>query len=216
MADKIQVYINREVTSRLEYGVNVVLGNILGLSYIITDKPDPDKPLINYSDDRSIGGIFIEPEELLFEKGIRKQDIWVAHIDNIPLFFQQPPEAGFFIDIFAFAFYLCSRYEEYLPIRRDEHGRFPAESSLGYKHNFLYLPVVDIWAIKLGHTLEMLYPKVRIPKRKYDALLTVDVDQPFAYRGKGLIRNLGGIIADIIRGRNYKLRFSCMTGRKPI
>ncbi|HUS86812.1 MAG TPA: polysaccharide deacetylase family protein [Bacteroidales bacterium] len=215
MDNIIQVY-TTSVTTRLQYALEIVFTTILGLKYeILTDRPDPERPLINYSNDRSVGGIFIQPEPLLFETGIRKQDIWIAHMDNIPLFFQQPPEAGFFIDIFAFAFYNCSRYEEYLPFRRDEHGRFAAESSMAYKHNFLYLPLVDIWAIKLGHTLEMLYPSVRMAERKYDVLLTVDVDQPFAYRGKGFIRNMAGIFVDIFKGRNFALRFNCMTGKKP-
>ncbi|MBS0010681.1 MAG: hypothetical protein KFF49_04685, partial [Bacteroidales bacterium] len=90
----VQVY-TRKRSPRLDYALDLVLGNILGLTYIFSDSPDENEPLINYSSDRSIGGIFIQPEGLLFEEGIRAQDIWVAHLDTIPLFFQQPPEAGF-------------------------------------------------------------------------------------------------------------------------
>ncbi|HCC72030.1 MAG TPA: hypothetical protein DEQ09_12905, partial [Bacteroidales bacterium] len=64
----VQVYAKKR-TTRLEYAVDLVLGNILGLSYIITNLPDDSIPLINYSDDRSIGGVFIQPEGILFEKG---------------------------------------------------------------------------------------------------------------------------------------------------
>ncbi|MDZ7737473.1 MAG: polysaccharide deacetylase family protein [Bacteroidales bacterium] len=209
----IQVYTPFETTSRLSYAVDLVLGNILGLSYIITSSPDDNIPLINYSDNRRIGGIFIQPEKLLFEEGIRKQDIWVAHLDGVPLFYQQPPEAGFVIDIFAFAFYMASRYEEYLTDIRDEHGRFAAESSLAYKHDFLDIPLVDIWSWRLGTTLKLLYPDLSIPEKKYSALMTVDLDQPYAFKGKGFLRNAGGLIKDMISGRKPGRRLSCLTGQ---
>lgn len=210
----IQVYTPFKPTSRLSYAVDLVLGNILGLSYIITSAPVENIPLINYSDDRMIGGLFIQPEKLLFEEGIRKQDIWIAHLDDVPLFYQQPPEAGFVLDIFAFAFYNASRYEEYLTDIRDEHGRFAAESSLAYKHDFLDIPLVDIWVLRLGTTLKLLYPDLSIPDKKYSALLTVDLDQPYAFRGKGFLRNAGGLIKDIISGRSPARRFLCLTGRE--
>jgi len=210
----IQVYSENLDAPRLNYAVDLVLGTILGLEYIITDKPEREGPLINYSNDRSVGGIFIQPEDLLFEKGIRKQDIWIAHMGDLPLFFQQPPEAGFPLDIFAFSFYMVSRYEEYLPFPSDEHGRFAAESSLAYKHSFLDIPIVDIWAGRLGQTLSLLYPSVRLPEKKFSSLLTIDVDQPFAYRSKGILRNLGGLFVDIIKKRDASLRLRCMTRRE--
>lgn len=214
MNNMVQVYSESKHSPRLAYAVDLVLGTILRLKYVITDNPDHDKPLINYSNDRSVGGIFIEPENLLFEKGIRKQDIWIAHMENLPLFFQQPPEAGFPLDIFAFSFYMVTRYEEYLPFQADEHGRFAAESSLAYKHSFLDLPLVDIWAIRLGQTLSILYPSLIIPVREYSSLLSIDVDQPFAYRSKGLLRNLGGLVIDILKKRSPYLRVKCISGRQ--
>ncbi len=214
MKHDVQVYVSNNITPRLTYAIDLVLGNLLGLSYNITDSPEEGIPLINYSVNRETGGIFIQPEPLLFEQGIRKQDIWVALYEDIPLFFQQPPEAGFFLDIFAFAFYMATRYEEYLTAVRDEHGRFTAESSQAYKHDFLKMPVVDIWAKRLGRVLELMYPGLKIPPKEYKHILTVDLDQPFAYRGKGFLRNTAGLLADIIHGRKPARRFGCMTGQE--
>ncbi|MCF8223362.1 MAG: polysaccharide deacetylase family protein [Bacteroidales bacterium] len=210
----VQVYTGKKVTSRLEYAFDLILGNVLGLSYIITDEPDHDLPLINYSDNRAAGGLFIKPEKLLFEENIRRQDIWVAHINGIPLFYQQPPEAGFYLDVFAFGFFLVTRYEEYLIEARDEHGRFAAESSLAFKQDFLNMPVVDIWAHRLGDTLKMLYPSIDIPEKNYRHILTIDIDQPFAYRGKGILRNAGGLLMDFFRPGKPADRLACMLGRK--
>lgn len=212
MKPDVQVYTSKR-SSRLEYAVDLVLGNILGLEYIVTTSPLDGVPLINYSHDRSVGGIFIQPEGLLFEEGIRTQEIWVAHLNGIPLFFQQPPEAGFHLDIFSFAFYLVSRYEEYLPQAHDKYGRFAVESSLAYKNDFLDMPVVDIWARRLGTTLTLLYPGINLGEKKYSCLLTMDIEEAFAFRGKGLVHNLAGLTGDMMRGINPGRRIACMTGR---
>ena len=212
MVSLIQVYCHTS-TPRLKYALNLVFRNILGVDYQITQKPDPTLPLINYSDDKSVGGVFIQPEPLLFETGVSKQDIWIAHIDKLPLFYQQPPEAVFPLDIFAFAFFLTSRYEEYLSSYTDEHGRFASELSIAYRHNFLDIPVVDIWTLRLAKTLRILYPGLKLKMRKFTSMLTVDIDQPFAYRSKGLLRNAGGFFVDIVKKRSPWLRMKCITRR---
>ena len=213
MTSQIQIY-TESTTPRLIYSLELVFKTILNISYKITSEPDTNKPLINYSSNRSVGGIFIKPEGLLFESGIRKQDIWIAHLDGLPLFFQQPPEAGFYIDIFSFAFYMVSRYEEYLPFTRDEHGRFAAESSLAYKHSFIYKPVVDIWVQRFGKTISILYPEIEFKKPAFRSLLTVDIDQPFAYRVKGVFGNLAGLFSDMFQGRKVSERLACLTGKQ--
>lgn len=213
MAAKIQIY-TESTTPRLIYSLDLIFKTILNISYTITSDPDREKPLINYSDNRSVGGIFIKPEGLLFESGIRKQDIWIAHLDGLPLFFQQPPEAGFFIDIFSFAFYMVTRYEEYLPFTRDEHGRFAAESSLAYKHSFINKPVVDIWVQRFAKTISILYPEIRYKKPDFESMLTLDIDQPYAYRAKGFFRNFSGFLRDIFQGRKVSERLACIAGKQ--
>ena len=34
-------------------------------------------------------------------------------------------------------------------------------------------------------------------RNEYNALLTIDIDQPFAYLGKSLLRSIGGLFHDI-------------------
>ena len=41
------------------------------------------------------------------------------------------------IDIFGSAFFMLTRMEEYIITDRDEHDRFPVESSIAYKVGFL-------------------------------------------------------------------------------
>lgn len=57
------------------------------------------------------------------------------------------------IDIWASAFFLLTRWEEYVNPTRDEHGRFPASESIALKYNFLHLPIVNFYAYMLTEML---------------------------------------------------------------
>lgn len=65
------------------------------------------------------------------------------------------------LDIWASAFFLLTRWEEYVNPTRDEHGRFPASASTALKHNFLHLPVVNLYAELLNKMLRNIgyYPE---------------------------------------------------------
>ncbi len=69
---------------------------------------------INYSAERISGEeFFIQPHPLIFETGIREQSITCFDFKGRPAFFKT--DGDFPFDIFSAAFYLVSRYEEYLP-----------------------------------------------------------------------------------------------------
>ena len=95
-------------------------------------------------------------------------------------------------DIFAASFYLASRYEEYLPHKKDHYNRFDADQSLAFNEGFLHQPVINIWVNKLVEALKELYPDFEIPKRKYKFITTIDVDNAYAYKEKGFVRTLMG------------------------
>lgn len=65
------------------------------------------------------------------------------------------------IDIWASAFFMLTRWEEYVNPTRDEHGRFPASESIALKYNFLHLPVVNLYAELLNKMLRNIdyYPE---------------------------------------------------------
>jgi hypothetical protein len=97
-------------------------------------------------------------------------------------------------DLFSASFYMLSRYEEYLPFSPDAHGRFPGAGSAAFRGGFLRIPVVEIWSRYLAIELVKRYPVLTIRHNEYHALVTVDVDQPFAYRSRGFLRSMGGIV----------------------
>lgn len=201
---------------RLNYTAGLILGDILGLDWeIITDLNDRgDYPLINYSSILVPGSFKIQPFPLLFEYGIRPVEISVSDWNGLPVIFHSTSDSDIPFDIFASSFYLVSRYEEYLEYQPDKHGRFAASSSIAYRNGFLTIPVVDLWAKAFADLLSAKYPWLVFRKREYKALLTIDSDQPFAYKGKGLLRTMGGLVHDIaVWPRNSFERLRVLSGK---
>jgi hypothetical protein len=200
----VKIYANRDVP-RLRYIAGIILNDILGLSWdIVTDRRKLGKhPIINYSLEDIPGALKVSPSALLFENGIRSQEIEMGEWNGVPVFFREPVSADLPFDIFAASFYLVSRYEEYLEFQPDEHGRFTASSSLAFRNNFLAIPVVDIWAREFAKALLKRYPTLAFRRNEFKALLTIDSDQPFAYLGKSLLRSFGGMIRDLTAGDGH-------------
>jgi hypothetical protein len=51
-----------------------------------------------------------------------------------------------------------SRYEEYLPHKKDIYGRYAHENSLAFKENFLHLPLINIWMEDFKNCLQLNFP----------------------------------------------------------
>jgi len=196
-------------TPRLRYIAGIILGEILGLSWeVITDKRKLGKhPVINYSDDKIQGSLKITPDNILFETGVSQKDITVSEWKGLPVFFQTNSDSDLPFDIFAASFFLITRYEEYLDYNPDIHGRYPASSSLAFRHGFLQIPVIDNWAREMSKVFLKKYQTLVFRRNEYNALLTIDTDQPFAFLGKGLFRSLGGLINDIKGAGNASVRY---------
>ncbi len=146
---------------------------------------------------------FIRNHTLLFEQGINDMTIQVKKWDDIAGFFALGEQSSIPFDIFAASFYLITRYEEYQPHVTDTNGRFGATQSLAFENGFLEKPVIDIWAYKLLEKLKEKYPDYAFPTRKYSQISTIAVTEAYAYKNKGLIRNIGGFFNDLFR---FKLR----------
>jgi len=191
---KLWIY-SPDVTPRLEYTAGVIFNTILGINYEITTdrRKTGNSPTIIYSGEKIKDQFIIRPSGLLSASGIVQTDPRLTELEGMPVLF--PVEDGNVpFDLFAAAFYMLSRYEEYLPFSPDAHGRFPGEGSLAFRGGFLRLPVVEIWSRYLAVELVKRFPVLTIRHNEYHALVTVDVDQPFAYRSRGFLRSMGGIV----------------------
>ncbi|MCX8081708.1 MAG: hypothetical protein N3F09_10785 [Bacteroidia bacterium] len=105
-------------------------------------------------------------------------------------------------DFFSFIFYHISRYEEWACTERDGHGRFEARHSLLQKKGLLEYPIVNIAINKFREILKesglnihkMLHPK-------FSKFLTLDIDNGYAYLGKGWLRTIGATGKDLLQGK---------------
>ncbi|MFM7671299.1 MAG: polysaccharide deacetylase family protein [Bacteroidota bacterium] len=155
---------------------------------------------INYSDHRmSDETCWIEPAALLFEQDVRIQSITVSTNDSFPIFFCGRGNMGF--DVFAAAFYLISRYEEYHSTSPDIFGRFDHRQSMAHQYEFLHRPIVDEWMTLFCSCLRTTFPSIHFRNNTYQRLTTYDIDESYAYRYKSIWLQLGGFARDLFMGR---------------
>ena len=117
--------------------------------------------------------------------------------------------------MFSAAFYLVSRYEEYLPHKKDSFGRFEAAESFAFKHNFLQKPVVNHYAHILKNCLLKLYPGYSFSTPPFSFVPTYDIDVAYAYKGRGLFRTLLGSLRSLAQFdfKSLAERYRVLTGR---
>jgi len=188
----------RSSTPRLRFIFDFIFRDILGIPYELTHDPaqfqSAEGPKLHYGESAFGSEPFIYASRLLYEKGISDQEISVFDWDGCKAFFATHPKYLFPFDPFAASFYLVSRYEEYLPHKRDLYNRFEAGQSLASEKGFLEKPVVDIWALKLRDVLLKIYPSLQYTERQYKYISTIDIDNAYAYRQKGLFRTTGAYL----------------------
>ena len=212
---KLRIYAP-DITPRLEYTVGVIFDIILGISCELTTdrRKIGTSPAIIYSDEKVEDQFVIRPCGLLSATGINGPLPEVSFFDGMPVFFSAS-DGSIPFDLFAAAFYMLSRYEEYLPYSPDAHGRFQGSGSLAHRGGFLRIPVVDLWSRYLAGELVKRYPVLTIRHNEYESLVTIDVDQPFAYRSRGLLRSVGGLMKGLAgTGARPAERIRTMTGER--
>ncbi|TYA77973.1 DUF7033 domain-containing protein, partial [Seonamhaeicola marinus] len=89
-----------------------------------------DSLKMSYTKQQLGNEFFIKSHEIMFEQGLSDISINVHEWENTKCFFYTGEKSAIPFDIFSAAFYLLSRYEEYLPHVKDEYGRFTATQSL--------------------------------------------------------------------------------------
>jgi hypothetical protein len=102
-------------------------------------------------------------------------------------------------DVFAAVFWMLSRYEEYIALKHDRHGRFISVSSVLGWDNDTRMPWADIWRKEFVDRLIDVYPNLTLQPLEFSLRMTVDVDSAFAYRHKGFVRTAGAMGKDILR-----------------
>lgn len=217
--ERVDIKLYTAVSSpRLEYVAGVVLRDLLGLSFqVVTDRRKiGNSPFLNYSAERLPEAFNVKPEGILSETGIRADDPPAASDGGLMLLFPSDSPSDLPFDIFAASFWMLTRYEEYRKFGPDRHGRFMAEDSLAFRLGFLRIPVVELWARRLALALLKKIPFLAFRRNRFRSVVTFDIDQAYAYRGKGVLRGAAGFMSDLVKGAGMeRLRSLSGTDRDP-
>ena len=193
-----------KITKRVSYIFKLIFGQLLGTEYELTSNAEKflawKGPKFTYASSSFGRELFFQSSELLFKTGLEGQDLNIFTFEKNKAFFPvYAKNSALPFDVFAASFFLVTRYEEYLPYMRDKFGRFDAPESISSQHQFLRKPVVNIWAYKLRDILREQFPELQFRTRNFRFVSTIDIDSAYAYKYKGTVRTVGGIMASFFR-----------------
>lgn len=206
---------------RLHYTLDVLIGHFPEATYSLTKDPAEYRswpgPKINYGAEAlEENELRISATGLLSEGNIRVIRPEVFQYEGLPALFPAPADGQALpFDLFSAAFFLLSRYEEYLPFTADALGRFPSGESLAARGGFLQMPVVDRWALLLAEKLKQWFPSFTFRTGIYRFQPTIDVDIAWAYRHRPWWRAGMAFARDALQGRRAMLRerIAVLSGR---
>jgi len=196
---------------RIRYLFKVVFNHYFGFEELCYEQDEKqylahEGPKFSYTSKRIDDGLHFHSTGLLEQRGIKEQDLKVGIHQGVKTIFHHRQDASLPYDPFSAAFFMLSRYEEYLPHRRDQYDRFNAEDSLAKREGFLKTAVVDRWFIHIKTLFQEKYPQLSFKKHHYQYLLTLDIDNAYAYKQKGLVRNIGAMIRSLLNADFQELR----------
>ena len=195
---------------RLQYICRFIFEEVLKISFSLTRHAESfvsyEGVKINYSQADVPGAYSIVPHQLLFETGISDQPITSSGEGAGAVFFKNT-EGDHPFDIFCAAFFLLSRYEEYLPHEKDMYGRYAHENSTAFHNGFLDIPIINNWIRDLADKLRRHSPLMPFNPATFNFLPTYDIDMAWSYKEKGIIRNAAGFLI-----RPERARLSVLSG----
>ena len=159
-------------------------------------------PKFSYTNHKLSNEFFIQASHLLFEQGVREQEIKISRWQTTPVFFSCNKESSIPYDIFAATFYMISRYEEHIPHLKDAMNRFSTSGSLASSAKFANKPVVDMWAKQFLDCFLEEFPEIIVKPPTSNLQTILEVPVAYAYKSKSVLRTLFESCIDF-----FKLRF---------
>jgi len=202
---KILVH-TEKLNSRVQYIFRHIFRRILKLDVDFTAEVSEfisyDGLKLSYGKNALGAEFFIKTHGLLHQTGCEGQEISKQTWDGIPVLFALKGSHLPF-DIFAASFYLITRYEEYLPHKEDDHGRYVPDQSCAAEHGFMDLPIVDIWSWKMLQALSAHFETESISYNKMKINLCFEVKNAFKWRERGLLDTTSHLFQHLFK---FKLR----------
>lgn len=195
----IPVY-STQTSSRLSYVLDWLFNERLGTGYtLITDEAVvKNLPFLISYGNFFPNALSIPAVNLLWEQDTKPHTIPLGVCGDIPCLYDVSNDAFTLpFDLFASAFFLLTRYEEYSDTYTpDRHGRYPATESILYKNGWLRRPLLDEWLQYIRILIRDTF-KQAIPEAEFSYQPTYDIDIAYSYRYKGFRRALGGFLKDL-------------------
>jgi hypothetical protein len=195
---------SHSTTPRLQYIVDF-LSHYYGLPFkLSSDEASFSKAdiacKINYSYHRIANGeIWIHPHALLFESAIHQVKAECFQHKGHTVFFKTEGDVAF--DLFAAVFYLTTRYEEYLPHKKDMYERYAHQNAIAFREGFLQMPLVNIWLEDFRDLLSEKNDRFLPFHTQFSFIPTYDIDMAWSYRNKGFERNAGAVLKLFLTGK---------------
>jgi hypothetical protein len=211
----IRIYCERS-SSRLDHCLRFIFHRVLQAEYLLVSDRGQSVEIC-YSETPSGNSVHIRPDGLLYETGLRAAtNRYPAFTDHAALLNSESSLSVFPFDLFSAVFYCISRYEEWLRFAPDAHGRYEPSAATLLAGDRVLVPWADRWIAALRKSLKRSFPQLSLKDPQLQLLATIDVDNLYAYKRKGVLRTLGGALKDVVRGdlNGLKERITVLSGRK--
>ncbi|MDP4205142.1 MAG: polysaccharide deacetylase family protein [Bacteroidota bacterium] len=199
-----------KVTPRIEYTFRLFFETLISTDFSLTEDRTEylnwQGPKLNYSSDIIDEGLYMKPNSLLSTDEIPQTFPEVFSWEDRQVFFQSDRNSFLPFDPFAAGFFLAARVEEYRSHPKDAHGRFEENSSFSFSHSFYDTPVVEQWAQLVVEKIKERYNSFCPPHRKFRFLLTIDIDNAYAFRHQSFLRQTGSTLKNIVQGEIHEAR----------
>jgi hypothetical protein len=209
-----------KITPRFEYILNVIL-QPLQLNFQITDKStfftEANCPKLNYSSESFDNCLRVVPHGILSDSNIKDYPIEVHKDSEFQFYFFKTGSKSYLtpFDVFGAAFWLLTRYEEYLPYKGDHLNRFHYKNSLAWQSGFIHRPLINEWLISFTQKLKTHYPELFYQLPDYRYTHTIDIDTAYKFKYKGLVRTFSGLLKSLFskNNRSVKQRLNVVLGK---
>lgn len=185
-----------KVNERLTYTFDFIFKE-RDLSYVFTSSESEFEkslgPKFNYSKKNIANTASITPSKMLFDDRVENYTL------NRSLFNEEEClSINGVSDPVASIFYILTRYEEYDSSFKDKHGRHIGKKSVLYRFGWHEKAMCDRWSENILWFLSA-HTSFTFEKKKYrpQIIPTFDIDKAYAYKHKGIIRNILGYFKDL-------------------
>jgi len=200
----IALYCDKD-SSRLHYTCDFIFNQVLNINYKYLNNLQPFQayagPKINLSANQTDAPLQILLQDFIFDTALSDAAFCLIQQGNRIVLMQESSKTQkkIELDLFSSVFYFISRHEEWCSQQPDQHGRFELKASILYNNHLYLKPLLDIWINDLKVQIEMAFPEIKLPEKKFQIISTIDIDNVFAFKGKPLVRSVGGLVKDLLR-----------------